>query len=32
MRRESLADGQPTEGASVSETPSVGLRYRFGAG
>ena len=29
---QSLADGQPAEGASVSGTPSVGLRYRFGAG
>ncbi|MEQ1854571.1 MAG: hypothetical protein ABMA01_23630, partial [Chthoniobacteraceae bacterium] len=28
---QSLADGQPAEGASVSGTPSVGLRYRFGA-
>ena len=27
-----MADGQPAEGASVSGTPSVGLRYRFGAG
>ncbi len=32
MHRESLADGQPAEGASVSGTPGVGLRYRFGAG
>jgi hypothetical protein len=29
---QSLADGQPAEGASVSGTPGVGLRYRFGAG
>lgn len=29
---QSLTDGQPAEGASVSGTPSVGLRYRFGAG